>query len=114
MLFLLAAALTVGLYTRPKVVVRNENKQLSASTPGGHTTQSPAAEKSGGDVQHSEGVTDRQIIHEQPLSAEQQKQMETLRTEFARGSAGQKEIAGVKLIALFHKATRYDSAAHYG
>jgi predicted Zn-dependent protease len=117
LVIILAAALTVGLYTLPKVVVRDENKQLSAAAPGGHTTQTPEATQKEGDAAHS-GATasaesDGKDVHEQPLSAEQQKRVETLRAEIASASPAQKEVAGAKLIALFHEATRYDSAAYY-
>jgi predicted Zn-dependent protease len=112
----LAAALTVGLYTRPKVVVRNENKQLGAVNSGGHATQTPGAARSGADslnVASKENGTDPSVIHEKPVSPAQQKQITTLETEFASASPAQKEIVGGKLIALFREATRYDSAAHY-
>ncbi|MFD2936035.1 tetratricopeptide repeat protein [Spirosoma flavum] len=111
---ILASALTVGLYTRPKVVVRNEDKRLSASTPGGHTMQTPT--QSGADslnVAASRDGTDRSAIHEKPVSAEQQLQILTLETEFAKANSTRREAIGEKLIAIFRDATRYDSAAHY-
>ncbi len=113
---ILAAALTVGLYTRPKVVVRNENKQLGAVTSGGHAMQAPTTVKSGADslnVASTGNGTDQSAIHEKPVSPSQQKRITALETEFASASPAQKEAIGDKLIAIFREATRYDSAAHY-
>ncbi|QJW91406.1 tetratricopeptide repeat protein [Spirosoma taeanense] len=103
----LATALTAGLYSLPKVVVRNENKQL-----GGRTTQTPTADSL--NVAANTGTPDRSAIHEKPVSPEQQKQLETLRTTFVSAADGvQKQAAGEKLITFFREITRYDSAAHY-
>ena len=117
LVIILAAALTVGLYTLPKVVVRDENKQLGASASGGHTTQAPAATQAGEDAPHNgapaSAESDGKAVHEQPLSAEKQKRVAALRAEFASAGPAQKEVSGGKLIALFREATRYDSAAHY-
>ncbi|GAB2604824.1 tetratricopeptide repeat protein [Spirosoma areae] len=106
---LLAAALTVGLYTLPKVVVRNETKQL-----GGRATQTPATSPTGAtSLNATAGGSTQSAIHEKPLSTEQQKRLQTLQTEFVTANPAQKEAIGAKLIALLHEATRYDSAAHY-
>jgi predicted Zn-dependent protease len=102
LVIVLAAALTAGLYTLPKVVVRDENKQLA-----GRTTQTPTAESS-----HVGGAAPS-TIHEKPVTPEQQKRLETLRTEFTTANSTQKESAGTKLITFFRELTRYDSAAHY-
>ena len=113
---IVAAALTVGLYTRPKVVVRNEDKQLSTVTSGGHAMQAPNAVSSGADslnVQSSKNGADASAIHEKPVSPAQQKQIQTLETAFASANPAQKEVLGLKLINVFREATRYDSAAHY-
>ncbi|MVM30731.1 tetratricopeptide repeat protein [Spirosoma sp. HMF4905] len=104
---LLAAALTVGLYTLPKVVVRNESKQLA----GGRTAQTSGVSQSGSDSLNVS--SNSPSIHEKPLSPEQQKRLVTLQTEFTKAGTTQKEAVGVKLIALLHEVTRYDSAAHY-
>ncbi|GAB4008392.1 hypothetical protein GCM10028808_14390 [Spirosoma migulaei] len=109
LVIVLAAALTVGLYTLPRVVVRNENKQLG----GGRTTQTSGASRSGSDSLNVATNGDSSSIHEKPLSPEQQKRLVTLQTEFRKASPAQKEAVGVKLIALLHEVTRYDSAAHY-
>lgn len=113
---LLAAALTVGLYTRPKVVVRNEDKQLATVTSGGHAMQAPTTVQSGTDslnVQSSKNGADASAIHEKSVSPAQRKQIETLETAFASATPAQKEAVGLKLINVFREATRYDSAAHY-
>ena len=118
----LAAALTVGLYTLPKVVVRNEDRQLTQSGAGGHTSQTPG--RTGNRTTDSLNATasigatddsppDRSTIHEKPLSADEQKRLEALRTAFVVADPAKKEAAGEKLIAAFREITRYDSAAHY-
>lgn len=113
---ILASALTVGLYSLPKVVVRNDSKQLSAASEGGHATQTPTVAQSGADslnVTAKGNGADASAIHEKPISPEQQKRLRTLETEFASAGPAQKEPIGEKLIALFRDLTRYDSAAHY-
>ena len=102
---LAAAALTVGLYTRPKVVVRNADKQLA----GNVASQTPESK------QHSaiSPAGNGEAVHEKVLSSEQQKRLTTLKAEFDAASASQKEVVGAKLIALLQETTRYDSAAHY-
>ena len=115
----LAAALTVGLYTLPKVVVRNENRQLTQTSAGGRTSQaadsatpdSLNATASIGPVDESQ--PDRSAIHEKPISAAEQKRLETLRAAFAVADPAQKEAVGEQLIAAFRAVTRYDSAARY-
>lgn len=117
----LATALTAGLYTLPKVVVRNEGKQLSertSQTPGRaseagnqHTVDSLNATASMGAVDPSQ--PDRAGMHNEPLSAETQQRVLALRKQFVNAVPTQKEIVGEKLINLFREATRYDSAAHY-
>ena len=117
----LAAALTVGLYTLPKVVVRNEGRQLTQSEggrtsqtrvgTGNRTTDSLNAAASIGAVDPSQ--PDRSAIHEKPVSADEQKRLGTLRTTFLAAGPSQKEAVGERLIAAFRDVTRYDSAAHY-
>lgn len=116
---LLATALTVGLYTLPKVVVRNENRQLTQSSAGERTSQTTGrattdslnATASIGPVDGSQ--PERSEIHEKPVSATDQKRLEELRTAFLSAGPAQKEAAGEKLITAFRELTRYDSAAHY-
>jgi tetratricopeptide (TPR) repeat protein len=106
---ILAAAMTVGLYTLPKVVVRNENKQL-----GERTGQMPEASQSGNDSPHgAASPNESSLVHEKPLSADQQKRLASLKTDFTQARAEQKVTTGEKLIALFRSFSRYDSAAHY-
>lgn len=105
---ILAAALTVGLYTLPKGVVRNENKQL-----GGRTSQTSGT----ADSPHNNVATDAgangSVVHEKPMSADQQQRVTALKTQFLAAGSSQKEAIGEKLIAVFRQVDRYDSAAHY-
>jgi len=104
---ILAAAMTAGLYTLPKVVVRNDNKQLSGST-----TQTPG--QPGSDTPHGAASSNAgSSVHEKPLSPEQQKRLKALETDFVAAKPAQKEAAGEKLVALFRDVSRYDSAAYY-
>ncbi|WP_420150888.1 tetratricopeptide repeat protein [Spirosoma sp.] len=105
LVIILSAALTAGLYSLPKVVVRNENKQL-----GVRATQTPGSTDS-----HSSGTngSGEAAMHEKPLSADQQKRVAALKADFTAASSSQKEAIGEKLITLFHEINRYDSAAHY-
>ena len=105
----LAAGLIAGLYTLPTVVVRDANKQLGAPTPGGRTSQTPSASSS----EMAGSKPNPSAIHEKPLSPGQQKQVETLRTDFATANPAQKAVIAGKLIALFREVTKYDSAAYY-
>ena len=118
----LATALTVGLYTLPKVVVRNEDRQLTQSSAGERTSQTSG--RTGGQAADSLNVVasigtpdgsqpDRSAIHEKPVSADEQKRLATLRSAFLSAGAGREEAAAEKLITAFRDITRYDSAAHY-
>ncbi|MCK8492469.1 MULTISPECIES: tetratricopeptide repeat protein [Spirosoma] len=107
----LATALTAGLYTLPKVVVRNESKQLGESLPVNRTKQTPTSTQHGAAAGNE--ALEGAAAHEKPLSPEQQKQLTALRTQFLTASSAQKESAATKLIALFRDVTKYDSAAHY-
>ncbi|GAB3749530.1 tetratricopeptide repeat protein [Spirosoma pomorum] len=103
---MLAAVMTVGLYSLPRVVVRNENKQL-----GGRTTQTPTADSLS--VAANTGTPDRSSMHEEAVTPEQQRKLESLRSAFLTAIPAQKDAAGEKLISFFRDITRYDSAAHY-
>ncbi|HLL94894.1 MAG TPA: tetratricopeptide repeat protein [Spirosoma sp.] len=118
----LATALTVGLYTLPKVVVRNEDRQLTKQSGGGRMSQTTGrnsentadslnATASVGPI--DESPPDRSSIHEQPLSADDQKRIDELRSAFKLAGQAQKESAGEKLITAFRTVSRYDSAAYY-
>lgn len=104
---ILAAALTAGLYTLPKVVVQDKNKQI-----GGQMAQTSGSHTNGGNAKSAATLGDA-IEHDKPMSADQQKKVVALRVEFASASASQKEISGEKLITFFRGINRYDSAAHY-
>ena len=104
---ILASALTAGLYTLPKVVVRNENKQLGDRTK--QASGSASSHNNGANGTEAEGSA----MHEKPLSADQQKRVITLRDKFTAAGPSQKEAIGEKLITFFHEINRYDSAAHY-
>ena len=119
LVIVIAAALTVGLYTRPKVVVRNENKQLAQSG-GGHLSQTRGQTNANDSLNIVASVgavdssqPDRSSLHNEPLSAEVQARATALRKQFAGATSAQQPIIGEKLIALFRQASRYDSAAHY-
>lgn len=98
---LLAAALTVGLYSLPKVVVRNETTQLNGRT---------NAQTSGASRDKPQQQT---AAHENPLSADQRSQLSSLKSAFSEATPERKEAIGEKLITLLHDVTRYDSAAYY-
>ena len=104
---ILAAALTAGLYTLPKVVVQDKNKQI-----GGQAVQTSGSHTNGGNGGGS-AAPEATVEHDKPMSADQLKTVAVLRAEFASASAAQKEIAGNKLVTFFHDMNRYDSAAHY-
>jgi len=111
LVIVLASALTAGLYTLPKVVVRNENKQLGDRTAQTSGASRDAAVKK--ETLPTTDGTDASSSHEKPLLPEQQKRLATLRAEFFAAEPVKKEAVGQKLIALFQEVTRYDSAAHY-
>lgn len=98
---LLAAALTVGLYSLPKVVVRNETTQLNGRT----NTQTLGASR--------DKPQQQTAAHENPLSAGQQSQLSSLQSAFSKAAPEAQEAIAEKLITLLHNVTRYDSAAYY-
>ncbi|AQG81879.1 tetratricopeptide repeat protein [Spirosoma montaniterrae] len=106
----IAVLATVGLFSLPKVVVRNEGKQLSAAR-GGRTTDSLNAAASVGTPDPSQ--PDRSAMHEKPMTPEQKKQIDVLRAAWASSGESQKEATAEKLIAVFRELTRFDSAAFY-
>jgi len=113
LVIVLAAALTVGLYTRPKVVVRNEGKQLSqtSQTPGNRTTDSLNRSAAIGPADPSQ--PDRAAMHNEPLSAKDQQRIAALRQEYAAADVAGKQTVTSKLIDAFRQVNRYDSAAYY-
>lgn len=97
---ILAAGMTAGLYSLPKVVVQTKEKQLgaeaSATKPAQTTATAAVAEQ-----------------HDVPLSDDQQRQLKGLRQQFMTANAAGKETVAVQLIDLFRSVNRYDSAAYY-
>lgn len=116
LVIILGAALTVGLYTRPKVVVRNEDKQLSgrmSQTPGTRTTTTDSLNQVASIGPADPSQPERSAMHNEPLSAEVQQRVSALRQQYASAGAAQKQRIGEELIGVFREASRYDSAAHY-
>ncbi|GAA4458622.1 hypothetical protein GCM10023189_31180 [Nibrella saemangeumensis] len=112
LVLVLATALTAGLYSLPKVVVQNENKQLggrsSAQTSGSGMVTGDST-STGGHV----GDTGNADLHQEPVTPEQQRRMETLQRQYASAPAAGKSAAASELITFFRSVSRYDSAAHY-
>ncbi|GAA4416466.1 hypothetical protein GCM10023187_47900 [Nibrella viscosa] len=108
----LATALTAGLYSLPKVVVQNENKQLggrsSAQTSGSGLVTGDST-SAGGHV----GDTQNADLHQKPLTAEQERRLGTLQRQYASATVAGKPAAANELITFFRSVSRYDSAAHY-
>lgn len=98
----LASLLTVGLYSLPKGVVQNTNKQLSAQEGGGRTTTAKADNAS---------AAGSAMEHNAPLSPEQEKKRSALLTAYA--SATDKAKATETLVEFFRSVSRFDSAAYY-
>lgn len=97
---LFACSAVVGLYSLPKGVLSNKNNDEKSKTT---TEQSTPAEAS---TQAENHLT--------PLSPEQQKQLNTLRKNYASAAdkAAQLKAADALLIA-YAKASRFDSAAYF-
>ena len=108
LVIVLASALTVGLYTRPKVVVRNTEKQLSSASSSGRV------EPGSGQRSVTTGAaTDRSEIHEAPITPQQQQRVNQLRQTYLTATPANLEKAALQLIEEFRQVSRYDSAAHY-
>lgn len=111
LVLVLATALTAGLYSLPKVVVQNKDKQL-----GGRTGQTSGSEMVAGDSTSTAGHvggTGGADLHQEPVSPEQQRRMEGLQRQFASAPASGKVAAANELITFFRSVSRYDSAARY-
>ncbi|MEZ0609691.1 tetratricopeptide repeat protein [Fibrella sp. WM1] len=105
------AALSAGLYSLPKVVVQNQTKQLG-NAPGGRSTNTPVAD-SLNVVANTGAKSEADVQHNQPLTPDQQKQVEGLQKAYAAATPAARKPAAEKLIAFFRSANRFDSAAHY-
>ncbi len=100
LVLILAAGVTVGLYSLPKVVVQTKEKQLGA----GVSATKPAAATTNAAVSAQ---------HDAPLSADKQQQLTVLKQQFTTANAAGKATATTQLIDLFRSVNRYDSAAYY-
>lgn len=95
--------LTAGLYSLPKVVVRNEDRKLTneQTTDAGKAVRDTAVLR-----------TDRTDLHTANISPEQQKEIGRLNGRFQSADAKQKPVVGAELIEAYRKVSRYDSAAY--
>lgn len=100
----LAATLTVGLYSLPKGVVQNADKQLGNQTSGGRTT-TKSNEK--------QPEQTSSVEHNAPLTAEQQQKRSALLAAFVNSGEAEKAKTAGPLIDFFRSVSRFDSAAFY-
>lgn len=110
---LAAAALTAGLYSLPKVVVRNETKQLDGRAARTSTTDSLNAVANAGAAPTDDRPDRSDVQHTANLTPDQQKRMETLQRQFATASSAARKGAAEALITFFRSVSKYDSAARY-
>ncbi|GAB3926592.1 hypothetical protein GCM10028804_30450 [Larkinella terrae] len=94
--------LTVGLYSLPNVVVRNEDRKLTNE----RTTDPATAVRDSAVLR-----TDRSDLHTASLSPEQQKELNRLSSRFESVDDKQKPVVGQELIQAYRKVSRFDSAA---
>ncbi len=107
LVLVLASVLTAGLYSLPRVVVQNENRQL-----GGRTSDTQT--KDSLNVMANNGATEKSTVeHNVPLTPEQSKRLETLHRKFTDATATDKLKVAGQLVQFFQTAQKYDSAAHY-
>ncbi|WP_128543196.1 tetratricopeptide repeat protein [Larkinella soli] len=95
--------LTAGLYSLPKVVVRNEDRKLTNA----RTTDPQTAVRDSAVLRN-----DRSDLHTPSLSPEQQRELAGLKSRFASAGSDQKPAAGEALIQAYRKVSRFDSAAY--
>ncbi|WP_077924302.1 tetratricopeptide repeat protein [Spirosoma sp. 209] len=116
LVIVLAAALTAGLYTRPKVVVRNTDKQLSeraSQTSGNRASTTDSLNQAASVGAPDPSQPDRSSMHNEPLSAAVQQRVVALQQQYASADAAKRLTIGKQLIDVFRQANRFDSAAHY-
>ncbi len=115
LVIILAATLTAGLYTRPKVVVRNEDKRLSQTSPtsGGRNTTTDSLNRAASIGPADPSKPDRASMHNEPLSVKDQQRVAGLRNEYETADAKSKSAVTTRLIEAFRQVNRYDSAAYY-
>ena len=98
-----AVLLTLGLYSLPKVVIRNEDRKLNNA----RTTDPQAAVRDTAVLR-----TDRSDLHTaSSITPKQQGELNQLNSRFASVGAKQKTAIGEELIQAYRKVSRYDSAA---
>ena len=100
LVLILAAGVTAGLYSLPKVVVQTKEKQLGSGT-SAPTTKPATANKSVAEP------------HNAPVSADRQRQLTVLKQQVVTENAARKATATTQLIDLYRSINRYDSAAYY-
>jgi tetratricopeptide (TPR) repeat protein len=103
-IILASLGLVVTLYSLPKIIVGDKKK-----APVGSANRDMPSKKE--DVAKDEPV--KNDNHEDALNANQQKQIDQLRSKFLLASAGDKLPTGQKLIDLFSSFQKFDSAAYY-
>ncbi|MGF7215804.1 tetratricopeptide (TPR) repeat protein [Spirosoma lacussanchae] len=116
LVIVLAAALTAGLYTRPKVVVRNTDKQLNeraSQTSGNRASTTDSLNQAASVGTPDPSQPDRSSMHNEPLSAAVQQRVVALQQQYASADAAKRLTIGKQLIDVFRQANRFDSAAHY-
>ncbi len=113
---LVAAGLTVALYSLPRVVVQNEGRQLSprSSRTNGQTDSLNQAATARGPVDpgtKNPAMPGSAEVHAEPLTDQQLNQIQLLKGRFTAASPGGKEKAATELMAYYRSVSRYDSAA---
>ena len=106
LILIAAAALTAGLYSLPRNVVSNENKQLGGRAAGGRATEATTK-------QADTTLANVAANHNAPMSAGQLRQLAPLRSAWLAASAAERSKATERLAEFFRGANRFDSAAYY-
>ncbi len=108
---LLAAGLTLALYSLPRVVVQNEGRQISprVSAAKGQTDSrnSVVVAPSSADAA---GKTSAEA-HAEPLTDKQLSQIQLLKSQFITAGTSSKTNALNALLGYYRSVSRYDSAA---
>jgi len=93
--------ITAGLYSLPKVVVNSQDRKLGGERASTQASMPDSAAR----------LPDNAAMHNTPLQAEQQRELNRLSTQFAGAAPAQKTAAGQKLIDAYRAVSRFDSAA---
>lgn len=99
-----AILLTVGLFSLPKGVVRNNDRKLAEAGSGVKAAVPDS----------SVNLPDSAGMHIRPLAAQEQRRVDDARRQFMTVPAEQRPAAGQKLIDVYRSVSRYDSAAQVG